>query len=74
MEYIRPIKIIYTTYTPSQERAIKKYQAKNKESLAKKQKEKYDLMKNDPVHMAKLRARSKEYYHRRKALIPFMMV
>ena len=64
-EPLTVIYCVYTSYTPSQERAIKKYQSLNKEKIALKQKEYYQKKKCDPEFILRCRERNREYYRRK---------
>jgi hypothetical protein len=60
--------IIYSSYTPAQARAIKKYRLSNKEKINALQRKYYNELKTDQEYLKKKQELSKEYYIKKKAL------
>jgi hypothetical protein len=60
--------IIYSSYTPSQARAIKKYRLSNKDKINALQRKYYNELKTDQEYLKKKQQLAKEYYIKKKAL------
>ena len=74
MENEPNIQIIYSSYTPAQARAIKKYRQNNKQKINDLQKKYYDERKDDEEYLQMKRNKAKEYYYRRKNNIENLII
>jgi len=68
------IQVIYSSYTPAQARAIKKYRQNNKERINELQKKYYDERKDDEAFLQMKRNKAREYYYRRKNSIENLII
>lgn len=57
---------LYTTYHPTQAKAIKKYHSNNKDKINEKLRQNYKEKMSDPIQREEYNKKSKQYYHLRK--------
>lgn len=74
MENEQNIQIVYSSYTPAQARAIKKYRQNNKEKINELQKKYYNARKDDEDFLQMKRDKAKEYYNKRKNNIKNILI